>query len=104
VAESEKELTVTAELPGLDEKSIEITIAGDMLTLKGEKHEEKEEKERNWHRVERSFGSFQRVIQLPCEVESNKADARFKNGVLTIALPKCKEALAKAQKVQVSGQ
>jgi len=101
VAENDKEVTITAELPGMDEKNIDISVSDNVLTIKGEKHDENEEKGRNFYRMERSFGSFQRSIALPAEVEMDKADASFKKGVLTVTLPKSKEAQKEVKKIEV---
>jgi HSP20 family protein len=99
VAETDKELAVSAELPGMVEKDIEISVSDGTLTLKGEKKEEKEEKEKNYYRVERSTGYFHREIPLPCDVDADHADATFKNGVLTVKLPKTQKA--KGRKLEV---
>lgn len=88
VTENDKELTVSAELPGLAEKDIEVSLTRDVLTIRGEKKAEKEDKGDNYYRMERSYGSFQRSIPLPTRVDADKVDATFKNGVLTITLPK----------------
>ncbi len=88
VKETDKKVIVTAELPGLDEKDIEISVSGDALILRGEKRQEQEDKGEDYYRMERRYGSFQRVISLPCEVEVDKAEATFRKGVLTINLPK----------------
>lgn len=104
VAETENEIKVTAELPGMEEKDIELTLAGDALTLKGEKKAESEEKGKNYHRVERSFGSFQRVIPLPAEVDPAKAQAAFKKGVLTVTLAKTPAAKAQSKRIEVKGE
>jgi len=95
LAESENEVTVTAELPGVDPKDVEISVTDNLLTIRGEKKQEKEEKKRNYHYVERSFGSFHRSIPLPSSVDSNKVDAHYKNGVLTVTLQKRPEAKPK---------
>jgi len=87
-----KKVIVTAELPGLDEKDIEISISGDALILRGEKRQEEEEKGEDYYRMERRYGSFQRVIPLPCEVQVDKAEASYRKGVLTVELPKTPEA------------
>lgn len=94
VVETDKEIKVTAELPGMDENDIEISLSQDVLTISGEKKEEEEYKGRNYYRMERSYGSFQRSIPLPCEVDSDKAEATFKRGVLTVTLPKTAAAQA----------
>lgn len=92
VKETDKKVIVTAELPGLDEKDIEISVSGDALILRGEKRQEEEEKSEDYYRMERRYGSFQRVIPLPCEVQVDKAEANYRKGVLTIELPKTPEA------------
>lgn len=100
VAETEGAFLVRAELPGLDPDNVEITLTGDTLTIKGEKKEEKEEKTKSFHRVERSYGSFQRSVQLPVSVKADAVAATFKNGVLTIELPKVEEAKTKSVKIK----
>ena len=104
VVDNDKEIKVTAELPGLDEKDIEVSIAEDSLTIKGEKKKEKEEKGKNYHRTERTYGSFSRTIPLPVEVETDKAEATFKKGVLTIVMPKSAKALKETKKIPINGQ
>lgn len=99
LAESEKDVVIKAELPGVDPKDIEINVTGNMLTVRGEKKEEKEEKKRDYHFVERSHGSFHRTMQLPSSVNPEKIDAAFRNGVLTITLAKRLEA--KPTKIKV---
>jgi len=96
VKEGEGEVRVTAELPGIEEKDVEVSVSGDVLTIQGEKREEKEEKGEERYRLERSYGSFRRSFSLPCEVDSAKATATYKKGVLTIVLPKAAEAKKKA--------
>jgi HSP20 family protein len=88
VAEGKDAVTVTAELPGVDPKDIAVTLEGDLLTLKGEKEERHEEKDERWHRVERSAGTFIRTVRLPATVDPGTVTATFKNGVVTITLPK----------------
>ncbi len=92
VVENDKQVKVSAELPGLDEKDIDVSLSNNVLTISGEKKEETEDRGKNYYCMERSYGSFRRSIPLPCEVDSDKADATFKNGVLTITLPKTAEA------------
>ena len=87
VVEKDKEYEITAELPGLDEKNIEVKLSDDVLTIKGEKKEEKEEKQKDYYLSERRYGSFQRSFRLPDGVDAEKIEARFKNGVLTLSLP-----------------
>lgn len=88
MTENEKEVKITAELPGLEEKDLDISLTGDTLTISGEKKAEKEDKGDNYYRMERSYGSFHRSIPLPTEVDTDKCNATFKNGVLQITLPK----------------
>lgn len=88
VSETEKELVVRVELPGLTEKDIGISITRDVLTISGEKRQEMEQREKGWYRMERQYGSFNRTLPLPYEIEPAKAEARYQNGVLSIKLPK----------------
>jgi len=88
VSENDKDVTVTAEIPGMDEKDIQVSYNKGVLTIYGEKREEKEENDRRYHRLERSFGSFRREVEMPCAVEEDRITATFKKGVLTVALPK----------------
>ena len=88
VSETETEVHVAAELPGIEEKDIEVTVAEGVLTIRGEKKVEMEEKDNNYHRVERSYGTFHRLVSLPAEVDRDKAEAVFKKGVLHVTLPK----------------
>ncbi|HUZ90472.1 MAG TPA: Hsp20/alpha crystallin family protein [Methylocella sp.] len=92
VAEKEKEYEITAELPGMDEKNIEIKLSNGMLTIKGEKKEEKEEREKDYYLSERRYGSFTRSFQVPEGVDAEKIEANFAKGVLTLKLPKTAEA------------
>jgi len=101
VQESDKDVQVTVDLPGVDEKDIELSLEKDSLTIKGEKKHESEKKDGNFHRIERSYGSFQRTVVLPCEVEDEKAEAKYKNGVLYISMPKRKEARAERKKISI---
>jgi len=88
VSENDKEVIVTAEVPGMDENDIQVTFNKGVLVIQGEKRAEKEEKDRRYHRVERSYGSFRREIMMPTEVDEDKITATFKKGVLTVVLPK----------------
>ena len=88
IVETEKTVEVKAELPGLEKKDIDITLDRDLLTIKGEKKLEKEEKGRHYHRIERNYGTFYRTMRLPVEVEPEKINAAFKDGVLTVTLPR----------------
>ena len=108
VAEDENVITVTAELPGVKENEIEVSLVSDELTIKGEKRSEHEEKKdvqgRVVHRTERSYGAFQRTITIPYTVNADQVSAQFEDGVLTITLPKPADAVAKKQerKIQVN--
>jgi HSP20 family protein len=97
---SESEVRVSAELPGMDEKDIEILIDEDVLTIRGEKKSETEDKARQFS--ERTYGRFERVVALPFAVEEDKAEASFKNGVLTVTLPKSPKAQDKAKRIAIN--
>lgn len=101
VTEDAKAFTVTAELPGMSDKEIDLSIAGDTLTIRGEKKEEKEEQGKNYFYSERTYGSFSRSIPLPRQIEADKVAASFKKGVLTITLPKTAAAMEKLKKISV---
>jgi HSP20 family protein len=101
VAETDEEIVVTAELPGIKQDDVDITIADDVLTLKGEKKEEKEVKKKDYHRIERSYGSFQRSISLPTGVKAGEAKAKYKDGVLQVTIPKAEETKPKQIKINV---
>lgn len=88
VSDAGDALVVKAEVPGLDAEDLEVSVEGNLLTLKGEKKAEKEEKNENYYHMERSFGSFMRRIELPGNVDSSKAEARLDKGVLHLRLPK----------------
>ena len=101
VTENDKEINVSAELPGMDEENIEVTLGKDSLTIAGEKKEEHEDKSGDYYSMERSFGAFHRVIPLPAEVDDAKAEAEFKKGVLKIRLPKTAEAQTSRKKIDI---
>jgi len=101
ISETSNDLVVKAELPGMDPKDIDISLNDGMLTIKGERKQEKEEKEENYHLIERSYGSFCRSVKLPKEVKHDKVKASFRNGVLKIVLPKSEESKKKEVKVKV---
>jgi HSP20 family protein len=88
VAEDDKSYTITAELPGVSERDVDVSIHNDMLIIKGEKHQENEEKSKDRYVSERSYGAFQRMFSLPRETDVAKIEARFQNGVLTVSVPK----------------
>ena len=101
MSEDEKSYKITAELPGLDAKDVDLTISGDMLVLKGEKRQESEQKDKNYHFSERTYGSFQRAFELPASVDRDKISADFSKGVLTIEMPKTPEAQRQPKKIEV---
>jgi len=101
ITETKSDLIVKAELPGIDPKEIDISLTGDTLTIKGEKQQEKEEKEENYYRIERSYGIFSRTIKLPMSVQNDKIKASYQHGVLKITLPKSEEAKQKQIKIKV---
>ncbi len=95
--EGDTDITVSVELPGLEEKDIDVTLSRDALTISGEKRQQREEKGHSYFHTERSYGSFRRSIPLTCDVDASKADAVFRKGVLTITLPKVVKAQARKQ-------
>ncbi len=99
IEETSDEVIVNAELPGLSEKDFEIELQGQRLILRGEKKVQQEKKDRSYYYAECQYGSFSRVIPLPCEVVEEKAEAKYKNGVLQIHLPKSENA--KARRIQI---
>ena len=103
VAESKDAIEVTAELPGVDENDLDVTLVNGMLTVRGEKRTERDEqdKDKNWHVVERSYGSFSRAIPLPFDPDPAKVEAKFDKGVLRIKLPKPAEVAKKQQKIEI---
>ncbi|HAL91607.1 MAG TPA: molecular chaperone [Verrucomicrobia bacterium] len=104
VSETDTEVKVSAELPGMDEKDISIELQDDVLTLRGEKKSEQEEKGKNWFRREQSYGSFHRAIGLPAGVDASKAKATFKKGMLTFTAPKRAEEQAKRKTVPIQAE
>ena len=101
VAEMKNEVVVNMEAPGMDPKEFDISLSEGTLTIRGEKKQEREEKEEDYRLIERRYGTFSRSIPLSQEVESDKIKASYKNGVLTIVLPKSKEAKKKEIKIKV---
>jgi HSP20 family protein len=101
IAENEDKVTLTAEVPGMKAEDIDVTLERGVLTIKGEKKFEDERKDDNYHRIERSYGSFQRVVQLPTEVDEDKVTANYKDGVLTLEMPKSQAA--KKRKIEIGG-
>jgi len=101
ISESKDNFVVKAELPGLETNDVNVSISGDILTIKGEKKTEEEEKDEHYHCVERYSGSFQRVFQLPSGVKADQIEATFEKGVLKVTLPKVEEAKKKEIEVKV---
>ena len=101
VAETKNEIVVNVEIPGMDPKEFDISVSEGTLMIKGEKKQEKEEKEENYHLTERRYGTFTRSILLPQEVESDKIRASYKDGILKITLPKSEEAKKNEIKIKV---
>ena len=99
VSETEGEIIVKAELPGMKVEDIDITLTDGLLTIKGERKMEKEDKRENYHRIERRFGSFSRSFTLPADVDSAKVEATLKNGILYLILPK--HEAAKPKKISI---
>jgi HSP20 family protein len=95
VVEGKGEITVKAEIPGCEAKDIDVKLDGRTLTISGEKKQEKEEKDENFHRVERTYGSFRRMVELPGEVDPQEIDAVYQKGVLTLVCKKTRETEAK---------
>jgi HSP20 family protein len=103
VRETDDEVLVTAEIPGLEEKDFELSLSAEALTIRGEKRHQHEEKG-SVHRFERSYGAFERTLPLPCEVEADKASATYRNGVLSVTLPKAPSARRRVHRIEVRGQ
>lgn len=101
VAETDKAYTITAELPGLEEKDIDLSLSEGVLTLKGEKLQEEESEGKTFHRVERRYGSFRRVLQLPGDIDEKSVNATMKNGVLKIEIGKNKKAEPSSRKISI---
>ncbi len=101
MSETKNDFVVKAEVPRLDPKDIDISVASELLTIKGEKKQEKEEKNENHCCCESNYGAFSRSIRLPCEVQSQKIMPSYKNGILKIILPKSEKAKRKEIKIEV---
>jgi HSP20 family protein len=101
VRENANAITVEAELPGLDEKDVTVTLSNGVLTIKGEKKREREEKDENYYLTERSFGRFERSLRLPETIDSNRVEARFDKGVLRVTAAKKPEAVRAERKIEV---
>lgn len=100
--DGEKEVTLSVELPGVDEKDIDLSVSGQTITVSGEKKSEKETKEGESVRRERSYGSFSRTVTLPFRIDGDKVKAKFAKGVLTVTVPKPEDAMRQARKVPIA--
>ena len=101
ILEANEHIEIRAEMPGLSEKDVQVSVTDDVLTLKGEKTQESEDKDQKYHRVERSYGRFQRSFTLPANLEPQDIKAKFTNGVLTVSIPKAKEVEPKEIQINV---
>lgn len=101
IVETDKEIEISVELPGVEEKDVDVSLSDDMLIIRGEKKAEKQEKRKDYYFAERSFGSFSRTVPLPPGVDADKVSAAFKKGVLTVTLPKTPEAQANVKRIEV---
>lgn len=101
VSETKDKVVVKAEVPGVDPKEIEVSLSNGVLTIKGERKQEREEKDENYHLIERSYGSFSRSLRLPAEVQEGDVKANYKDGVLKITFPKTERAKEKEIKIEV---
>jgi len=104
LVEKDKEFQLTAEVPGMDEKDIEVTVSGGMLTIKGEKRDEKEEKKKDYYLSERHYGAFHRSLRLPESIDSDKIEATFDKGVITMVLPKKSGEVGKKKKIALKAK
>ena len=101
VKEEDDQVVVSAELPGLDQKDVDVEVTQDSVRIAGEKKHEEEKKEKGYYRKESAYGSFERIIDLPTPIDEDRAEAEFSKGVLTIRLPKSEQAKSKRKKVEV---
>ena len=101
VSETDKEVTVTAEMPGLDEKDIDVSLERESLVIRGNKESKNEEKGKTYYQVERAYSSFYRVIPLPCEINDKKIKAIYKKGLLTVHLPKAQDVIRTRKKIEI---
>jgi HSP20 family protein len=103
LAETDDEVIVTAELPGLDKENLAVEVSGDRLLIRGEKKAATERQGRGYYSAEQSYGAFASAVALPCEVDADKATAKYQNGTLRLALPKTEQASAQRVKVHIRG-
>ena len=101
---SAKEYVLTIEIPGVNDKDVSLDISGNTMTIKGEKKQEKEEKEKDYYRIERSYGSFQRVLSLPEDVDQDGIEAGFKHGVLTVTMPRKVLPAKEGKQIKITAQ
>jgi HSP20 family protein len=101
IGASEKEYTISVELPGVDEKEVQLELINDTLKVKGEKKQQKEEKEKNYYRMERAYGSFQRVLSLPEDADQEKINAVYKNGIMEITIPRKAAPKTEAKQIEI---
>ncbi|UCH00592.1 MAG: Hsp20/alpha crystallin family protein [Deltaproteobacteria bacterium] len=101
LSETEDDLIIKVEIPGIDPEDLDISIAGDILSIKGEMKQGFIEESEDYHQMERRYGSFSRTIQLPCRVMIEDVEATYKKGILNIVMPKCKPETARALKIKV---
>ena len=102
ISETSDDYQIAAELPGLDKDDVKVSYEEGVLTLRGEKKQEKEHKGKNYHRVERSYGAFERSFRLPARIDVSKIEANFKDGILKLRLPKVEEARPKEIPITIS--
>ncbi|WP_163339399.1 Hsp20/alpha crystallin family protein [Desulfopila sp. IMCC35008] len=103
VAASDKEYTITVEVPGVNEKDVKVEIAGNAMTIRGEKKQEKKEREKDYYCMERSYGSFQRILSLPDDADEEKVKAEFRKGVLNITIPRKALPQSEVKKIEIKG-
>ena len=104
VSQTDKEITVSVEVPGIEPKDIELSLTKDYLTINGHKKAESRDESKHYHRLERCYGSFRRVIPLDCPVDQDKTEAEFKHGVLTITLPKTPDAVSEHRRIEIKAK
>lgn len=102
LSETSQAIILRAELPGMEADDIDVSITGHSITIKGERKQEKEEQDENFHKIERSYGMFSRTIQLPVEIDPDKVKATYKKGVLTLKMPKVKAETVKKVQIQTN--
>lgn len=104
LSETDDALELTADLPGMEEKDIDITLREGALMIRGERNHESEEKKKNYYRTERAYGAFTRTIPLPCQVDDDRVEAKFRKGVLTVHLPKSQSAKEQQRKIAIQAE